>query len=49
MKLWTPFLLLAALAACEPTSQPRPEPTPEPKSSGISISGYGRVGGSTSF
>ncbi|NOG07675.1 MULTISPECIES: hypothetical protein [unclassified Ruegeria] len=44
------ILAFAALAACEPSSARRPEPSAEPKQSGsgISISGYGRVGVSTS-
>ncbi|WP_171229797.1 MULTISPECIES: hypothetical protein [Ruegeria] len=43
------FLVFAALTACEPTSARRPEPAAEPKQSGtgVSISGYGRVGVST--
>jgi len=49
MKQTVLFLTLAVLAACETTGASRPAPEPEPKQSGISISGYARVGASTEF
>ncbi|WP_162946775.1 hypothetical protein [Ruegeria sp. EL01] len=47
MKIVALFLTLAVLIACEPSSSPRPEPAAEPRKSGISVSGYGRIGVST--
>nr|WP_321249298.1 hypothetical protein [uncultured Ruegeria sp.] len=47
MKTFLLILSLAALAACDPNYKPRSEPASEPRGSGISISGYGRVGIST--
>ncbi|WP_170332411.1 MULTISPECIES: hypothetical protein [Alphaproteobacteria] len=47
MKFIGVLTALVVLAACDPSYQSRPEPAAEPKKSGISISGYGRVGVST--
>ncbi|MCA0929912.1 hypothetical protein [Ruegeria profundi] len=41
------ILTLVLLAACEPTGNPRPQPETSTGGSGISISGYGRIGVST--
>ncbi|WP_193746522.1 hypothetical protein [Ruegeria sp. ANG-R] len=41
------ILCLAILAACDPSSPPRTEPEASSSGSGISVSGYGRVGVST--
>lgn len=48
MRIFGLILSLAVLAACDPTYQPRPEPADTSSGSGIKISGYGRVGVSTS-
>ena len=47
MRVFGLILSLAVLAACETSHNPRPAPAEEPKKSGISVSGYGRVGIST--
>ncbi len=47
MKTFGLILSLVVLAACEPSSNPRPEPEANSGGSGIKISGYGRVGVST--
>ncbi|WP_200818570.1 hypothetical protein [Ruegeria meonggei] len=47
MKFIGLILSFALLAACDPSYKPRPEPAAESGGSGISISGYGRVGVST--
>ncbi|WP_200876123.1 hypothetical protein [Ruegeria halocynthiae] len=47
MKIIGLILSLAVLAACDPSYKPRPEPAAASGGSGISISGYGRVGVST--
>ncbi|WP_185956656.1 hypothetical protein [Ruegeria faecimaris] len=44
MKILGLFFGLAILAACDPSYKPRPDPEPQSGGSGISISGYGRVG-----
>ncbi|NVO56569.1 hypothetical protein HW561_12295 [Rhodobacteraceae bacterium B1Z28] len=47
MKIIGLILSLAILAACDPSYKPRPEPAAESSGPGISVSGYGRVGVST--
>ena len=47
MKIIGLILSLTVLAACDPSYKPRPEPASDSGGSGISISGYGRVGIST--
>lgn len=47
MKIVGLFVVLAVLAGCESTGSSRPAPEPEPTQSGITISGYGRIGVST--
>ena len=49
MKIAGMLITLAVLVACETTEPPRPAPEPEPRQSGVSVSGYGRVGVSTTF
>ncbi|MEW2917903.1 hypothetical protein AB1A64_12590 [Ruegeria sp. ANG10] len=44
MKIFGLILTIAVLAACEPSHNSRPEPEANSGSSGVSISGYGRVG-----
>ncbi|MES0826244.1 hypothetical protein [Ruegeria sp. SCP11] len=41
------ILTLVVLAACDPSYKPSPEPETNSGGSGVSISGYGRVGVST--
>ena len=41
------ILTLVVLAACEPAGNTRPQPETNTGSSGISVSGYGRIGVST--
>ncbi|WP_186437433.1 MULTISPECIES: hypothetical protein [Ruegeria] len=48
MKIIGLILSLVVLAACDPTYKPRPEPAETSTGNGIKISGYGRVGVSTS-
>ncbi|MCG7520201.1 hypothetical protein [Ruegeria sp. Ofav3-42] len=48
MKIIGLILSLAVLAACDPSYKPRPEPADTSSGSGIKVSGYGRVGVSTS-
>ncbi|MDA7966119.1 hypothetical protein [Ruegeria sp.] len=47
MRVFGLILSLAVLAACDTSHTPRPAPVEEPKKSGISVSGYARVGVST--
>ncbi|MFY2823679.1 hypothetical protein [Ruegeria sp. MALMAid1280] len=47
MKFIGLILSLAVLAACDPSYKPRPEPEAPSGGSGISVSGYARVGVST--
>jgi hypothetical protein len=49
MRIFGILLALVALAACEPTSSQRPAPQKEPSSTGVSVSGYARVGVSNDF
>ncbi|WP_170562700.1 hypothetical protein [Ruegeria atlantica] len=48
MKIIGLILALFVLAACDPTYKPRPEPAETSTGTGVKISGYGRVGISTS-
>ncbi|SDX14404.1 hypothetical protein SAMN05444358_103150 [Ruegeria halocynthiae] len=43
------LVTLSVLAACDPSRPASPETASEPKQSGVSISGYGRVGVSTNL
>ncbi|WP_170402762.1 hypothetical protein [Ruegeria arenilitoris] len=47
MKFFGLILSLAVLAACDPSYTPRSEPEANSGSSGVSVSGYARVGVST--
>ncbi|WP_170762226.1 hypothetical protein [Ruegeria lacuscaerulensis] len=47
MKIIGLLLSLAVLAACDPSYKSNPEPEANSGGTGISISGYGRVGVST--
>ncbi|WP_424832364.1 hypothetical protein [Ruegeria sp.] len=49
MKIFGLILSLAFLAACDPSYKPQPEPKPQASSTGISVSGYARVGASKTF
>ncbi|RLK02713.1 hypothetical protein [Ruegeria conchae] len=49
MKFFGLILALVVLAACDPAYKPQPKPEPEARSTGISVSGYARIGASKTF